>query len=48
MQMLGSRNSAGGGVAYDDGPSAATPAAAPAKRPAAPKPMDDMEDDIPF
>ena len=49
MQMLGSRNSAGGGVAYDEGHSApSSPAAAPVKRPAAPKPVDDMEDDIPF
>ena len=49
MQMLGSRNSAGGGVAYDEGHSApSSPTAAPAKRPAAPKPVDDMEDDIPF
>lgn len=49
MQMLGSRNSAGGGVAYDEGHSApSSPTAAPAKRPTAPKPVDDMEDDIPF
>lgn len=52
MQMLGSRNSSGGGVAYDDGYGAPAAPSAPAARPAsarpAAKPMDDLEDDIPF
>ena len=52
MQMLGGRNSTGGGggVAYDESYSApaSAPAASAPKRPAAPKPADDMEDDIPF
>lgn len=53
MQMLGSRSGgSGGGVAYDDGYGAPAPsasAARPAARSAAPaKPVDDLEDDIPF
>lgn len=51
MQMLGGRNSTGGGVAYDEGhsaPAQSAPAPRATPRPAAPKPMDDMEDDIPF
>ncbi len=50
MQMLGGRNSTGGGVAYDEGQSAPASAPAPrASRPApAASPADDMEDDIPF
>ena len=52
MQMLGSRNTSGGGVAYDDSyaTNASSAPAAPkaAPRPAAPKPVDDLEDDIPF
>ena len=51
LQMLGSRGGSGGGgggVAYDDsyGVPAAPPA--PARAPAARKPVDDLEDDIPF
>ena len=48
MQMLGSRNSSGGGVAYDDSYGAPSAPAAPARAPAAKKPVDDLEDDIPF
>ena len=52
MQMLGSRSGGSGGVAYDDGygaPAPSAPAARPAARSAAPaKPVDDLEDDIPF
>lgn len=55
MQMLGSRQGAGGGAPMDDGYSSAPPPrqqspAAPASRPA-PKPasnFNDMDDDIPF
>ncbi len=50
MQMLGSRGGSGGGsgggVAYDD--SYGAPATAPSRAPAAKKPVDDLEDDIPF
>ncbi|MFB0948727.1 MAG: single-stranded DNA-binding protein [Burkholderiaceae bacterium] len=49
MQMLGSRSGgSGGGVAYDDGYGAPAAAPAPARAPAAKKPVDDLEDDIPF
>ena len=49
MQMLGSRSGgSGGGVAYDDGYGAPAAAPAPARAPAARKPVDDLEDDIPF
>lgn len=49
MQMLGSRSGgSGGGVAYDDGYGAPAAAPAPASAPAAKKPVDDLEDDIPF
>ena len=53
MQMLGGRNSTGGGgggVAYDESYSApaSAPAASAPTRPAAPKPADDMDDDIPI
>lgn len=48
MQMLGSRGGSGGGVAYDDGYNAPAAAPAPARAPAARKPVDDLEDDIPF
>ena len=49
MQMLGSRSGgSGGGEAYDDGYGAPAAAPAPARAPAAKKPVDDLEDDIPF
>ena len=51
MQMLGSRGGSGGGsggVAYDDSYGAPAAAPAPARAPAARKPVDDLEDDIPF
>ena len=49
MQMLGSRSGgSGGGVAYDDGYGAPAAAPAQARAPAAKKPVDDLEDDIPF
>ena len=49
LQMLGSRSGgSGGGVAYDDGYGAPAAAPAPARAPAAKKPVDDLEDDIPF
>ena len=49
MQMLGSRSGgSGGGVAYVDGYGAPAAAPAPARAPAAKKPVDDLEDDIPF
>ena len=49
MRMLSSRSGgSGGGVAYDDGYGAPAAAPAPARAPAAKKPVDDLEDDIPF
>ena len=51
LQMLGSRGGSGGGsggVAYDDSYGAPEAAPAPARAPAARKPVDDLEDDIPF
>ena len=48
MQMLGGRNSAGGGSEPYDAPAASRPAAAPAARKPAPTVMDDLDDDIPF
>ena len=51
MQMLGGRNTSGGGVAYDDSygsPAPASKPASPARSAPQRAPVDDLEDDIPF
>ena len=51
MQMLGGRNTSGGGVAYDDSygsPAPAAKPASPARSTPQRAPVDDLEDDIPF